>query len=110
MNRYARDPHSRNHWWPLGESSSVVAVTCLHVSVSPAGPKSMRPQRQIWTKDAIIAAIQMRHSQQKPLNAGKLIREDNALYRAGRRHFSNWRNALIAAGLSPEANRGAGKT
>ena len=94
---------------PKKTASRTVAVTCLHVSVSPAGPKSMRPQRQIWTKDAIIAAIQMRHSQQKPLNAGKLIREDNALYRAGRRHFSNWRNALIAAGLSPEANRRAGR-
>jgi hypothetical protein len=94
---------------PKKTASRAVAVTCLRVSISPIGPKSMRPQRRTWTKDAIIAAIQVRHSQQKPLNTGGLKRDDNALYRAARRYFGNWRNALIAAGLSPEVNRRAGK-
>lgn len=87
---------------PNETASRSVAASSPHVSVSPAGQKSMRPPRRIWTKDAIIAAIQMRHSQQKPLNAAKLIREDNALHSAGRRYFGNWRNALIAAGLGSE--------
>ncbi len=94
---------------PKTTAFRTVAVACLHVSISLPGPKFKRPQRQTWTKDAIIAAIQVRHSQQKPLNAVALKRDDNALYRAARRHFSNWRNALIAAGLSPEVNRQAGR-
>jgi hypothetical protein len=85
-----------------------VEVTCLHVSISPTGLKPMRPQRQTWTKDAIIAAIQVRHAQQKPLSVGELKRDDNALYGAARRHFGKWRNALVAAGLSPDVNRRAG--
>jgi hypothetical protein len=60
---------------------------------------------QSWTREAVIAAIQTRLRQQKPMNASALYRDDAALYLAARRCFSNWRNALIAAGLSPDDHR-----
>ncbi|MGD0091465.1 MAG: hypothetical protein ABSE73_16220 [Planctomycetota bacterium] len=58
--------------------------------------------RQPWTREVVVAAIQARLRQQKPLNARALRSEDRALYSAGKRRFSNWSNALLAAGLNPD--------
>jgi hypothetical protein len=84
--------------------------TTGHRNSAPAkapatGARPTPRQTQSWTKEAIIAAIQTRLRQQKPLNASALCRDDAALYPAARRHFSNWNNALIAAGLSPDDHR-----
>jgi hypothetical protein len=58
-----------------------------------------RQHTQSWSREAVILAIQARVSQQKPLNPGVLKRDDYPLYRAGRRYFSKWCNALSAAGV-----------
>ena len=63
--------------------------------------------RQVWTREAVIAAIQTRRRQQKPLNAHAFSREDRGLYRAATRRFSNWSDALLAAGLNPDDYRRA---
>ncbi len=55
-----------------------------------------------WTPEKVVAAIQTRLLQQKPLNAVALQREEMPLYCAARRHFKNWRSALLAAGLCPD--------
>jgi hypothetical protein len=73
------------------------------------GMKPLHRPAQSWTKEAVIAAIQTRLGQQKPMNASTLNREDTALYLAARRHFRNWFNALTAAGLSAEVHRLVGR-
>jgi hypothetical protein len=90
---------------PKTTDFGTVAVTRVQAPVSGTGSKSVQPQRKTWTKDAIIAAIRARRSQQKALNPGETRRDDSALYSAAKRHFGNWRSALIAAGLSPEVRR-----
>jgi hypothetical protein len=84
-------------------------LTHEQTSSSPTNTKSMHRQAHSWTSEAVVAAILVRLRQQKPMNASALSRDDNALYMAARRHFSNWRNALIAAGLNPEAHQLVGK-
>jgi hypothetical protein len=75
----------------------------------PTVNKSMQQQTQIWTRAAIIVAIQARLLLQKPMNASALNRDDSALYLAARRQFSNWHNALIAAGLNPDEHQRVGR-
>jgi hypothetical protein len=58
-----------------------------------------RQHTHSWSREVVITAIQSRVSQQKPLNPGALKQDDYPLYRAGRRYFSKWRNALSAAGV-----------
>jgi hypothetical protein len=66
--------------------------------------------RQPWTKEMVVAAIQCRLRQQKQMNAEAMAREDRALYRAATRRFSNWSDALRAAGLDPsDHQRGPGR-
>jgi hypothetical protein len=64
------------------------------------------PQLKLsWTPEKVVAAIRARLLQQKPLNAVSLQREELPLYCAARRHFRNWRGALLAAGLCPDKHR-----
>jgi len=64
---------------------------------------------QPWTKELIIAAIQARLSEGRPMHSSALMREDNSLFRAARRHLKSWNDALRAAGLDPkEYQRGPG--
>jgi len=69
------------------------------------GARRAPPPRLSWTPEKIVAAIRARHLQQKPLNAVALKREETPLYCAARRHFKNWRSALLAAGLCPDKHR-----
>jgi hypothetical protein len=71
--------------------------------------KGMHRLAPSWTREAVIIAIQTRLQQQKPMNAIALNRDDTALYLAARRHFRNWCNALVAAGLDPDVHRLAGR-
>jgi len=89
--------------------STAAPLTRAKASAVPTGAKSMHQQTQTWTREAVIAAIQTRLLQQKPLNASALNRDDTALYLAARRNFSNWRNALIAAGLNPKVHQRVGR-
>ncbi len=77
---------------------------CIRATTPTTSGERRRPAKS-WTKAAIIAAIKMRLADQKPLFATAIIREDTALYRAARRHFKNWRNALLAADLCPDDHR-----
>jgi hypothetical protein len=93
------------------DPKAVALRTSAHPTRVPARAqaattKPMRRSGQSWTREAVIAAIQTRLQQQKPLNASALSRDDASLYLAAKRRFSNWRNALIAAGLSPDDHRG----
>jgi hypothetical protein len=63
------------------------------------------PLRLSWTPEKVVAAIRARLLQQKPLTAVALQREEMPLYCAARRHFNNWRSALLAAGLCPDKHR-----
>lgn len=54
---------------------------------------------RIWTPEKIILEIQKRFREDKPLNSGDLIKDNNALYVASRVHFGTWRNALIASNI-----------
>lgn len=63
------------------------------------------PLKPSWNPDTVVAAIRARLHQQKPLNAKTMLQEENSLYRAGRRYFKSWRNALLAAGLCPDKHR-----
>jgi hypothetical protein len=93
------------------DPKAVALRTNAHATRVPAraqvtGTEPTHRPAQSWTREAVIAAIQTRLRQQKPLNASALSRDDAALYLAARRRFSNWRNALIAAGLCPNDHRG----
>ena len=75
-------------------------------TASPAtGALRESPPRRSWTPENVVAAIRARLLQQKPLNAVTLQREEMPLYCAARRHFNNWRGALLAAGLCPDRHR-----
>jgi hypothetical protein len=93
----------------LDPKVSVIGTTAPSTRASgmaPAtGTETARRPTQCWSREAIIAAIQVRLRQQKPLHASALYRDDSALYHAARRRFGNWSNALIAAGLSPDDHR-----
>ena len=69
------------------------------------GAEFIHRPRQPWTKEMVIAAIQSRLSQQKSMNAEALARDDRALYRAATRRFTNWSDALRAAGVNPDDHR-----
>jgi hypothetical protein len=72
---------------------------------SVTGARRAPPPRLSWTPEKVVAAIRARHLQQKPLYAVAVQREETPLYCAARRHFKNWRSALLAAGLCPEKHR-----
>ena len=72
---------------------------------SITGARRAPPLKRSWTSETVVAAIRARLLQQKPLNAVALQREEMPLYCAARRHFKNWRGALLAAGLCPDEHR-----
>ena len=76
----------------------------------PRLPQVRTPRRKpahqplrFWTRELVIAAIRTRLREGKRMNAWSVTREDGGLYRAARRYLKNWRNALRASGLDPDA-------
>ena len=55
-----------------------------------------------WTRERIIRDILRREAAGLPLNLGGKQAVESALYQAGSRVFGSWRNAVMAAGISPE--------
>lgn len=62
---------------------------------------SVGPNRRRWTSEEVIRGILARLREEKPMNAIAVRSHDSSLYRAARRRFGCWRNALAAAGLNP---------
>jgi DNA-binding protein H-NS len=62
-------------------------------------------RKQRWNKDRVIASLQLRLAACKRMNGTALAREDASLYDAMRRYFGNWREAMRAAELDPDAYR-----
>lgn len=65
----------------------------------------LRKSRLLWNKELVIAALQARVRDLKPVHPTALAREDSGLYRATRRHHKSWGNAMRAAGLDPAVYR-----
>ena len=55
-----------------------------------------------WNQQRVIAVIQERHRQKKPLTSSAVIRDYAGLFHAGRRYFGQWGKALEAAGITSE--------
>jgi hypothetical protein len=63
----------------------------------------IRPLRLTYAdENAVVAEISRRAREGLTLFVNDLVKEDNALYRASRRYFPDWRAAIRAAGLSPD--------
>lgn len=82
-----------------------VPPTETAAGVTGTGADLVHRPRQPWTKDMVIACIQTRMRQQKPMHGEALAREDHPLYRAAKRRFTNWSEALRAAGINPDDHR-----
>lgn len=61
-----------------------------------------RSPKKVWTRQKVVARIQRRHEQTQPLS---FSHTPPTLVAAGVRHFGSWREALLAAGVSPESVR-----
>lgn len=61
--------------------------------------------RKKWSKEKVIAAIQQRLAEGKPVNYSAVVADDEPLTGAARRHFGTWDNALLAAGVNPTAHK-----
>jgi len=51
------------------------------------------------TPEEVIAQIKARHKRGLPMNAGAVHKENNKLFRYGKRHYGNWEGAMEEAGL-----------
>jgi hypothetical protein len=58
-----------------------------------------------WNKERVIAALQARLREQKPMHSTAIARDDQRLHDAMRRHLRNWTEAMRAAGLDPALYR-----
>ena len=58
-----------------------------------------------WSDEEVLLAIRARLRENKRMNAAAVDEDDGPLYRAAKRRFSSWRNALLAAGLNPDKLR-----
>lgn len=58
-----------------------------------------------WTREKIIREILRRESAGQPLDVGRRDPVECSLYKAAARVFGSWRNAVAAAGISPDKAR-----
>jgi hypothetical protein len=89
-------PHSDRsamHVSPGDTQESVILVG--ENSLAPLGP------RQCWSRETVCQAILVRLREHRPMNASAVCADDKSLYRASRKRFGSWRDALRAAGLNP---------
>lgn len=63
------------------------------------------PAYTVWSKERVVARIQERVRENKPVNAYAVTREFPKLYAAGIRHLGSWEAAIRAAGLDPSVSR-----
>ena len=55
-----------------------------------------------WTREQIVREILRREAQALPLTPGSEEGVESSLYQAAARVFGSWRNAVMAAGISPQ--------
>lgn len=67
-----------------------------HAKKKPVAKSSPYP-----SDESVLNAIRTRINERRPNSAMPVYRENLPLYRAARRLFGSWRNALAAAGLDP---------
>lgn len=70
--------------------------------VSEATPAA---HKRKWDRQRVIAGIQSRRQEGKPMRYKAVHRDNDPLVCAARRYFGSWVNAMTAAGLSPERRR-----
>ncbi len=58
-----------------------------------------------WSRERIIREILRRENSGRSLDLGGADRVPSSLYQAASRVFGSWRNAVVAAGISPEKAR-----
>ncbi len=63
----------------------------------PSSIMSPGTQRQQWSAERVIEAIQVRHRSRLPVNVQAVQSDDSRLVAAGRRLFGSWTAALVAA-------------
>jgi hypothetical protein len=61
-----------------------------------------------WSNEGVLEAILARLREQKRMNSTAVCKDDNSLYRAAKRRYGGWHNALLAAGLNPDECRADG--
>jgi hypothetical protein len=88
-----------------GLDANFASVSRVPSPPEVAGPDTVHKPGQPWTNQRIVAAIHARLRLQKPMNSYALYKQDRGLHHAAKRHYGNWRNALLAAGLNPEDHR-----
>ncbi len=81
--------HRHFHAW----SDALVAAGLLREDEKP------RPKMR-WSKERVMERIKARYDRGLPMT--NIGRDDMALALAARKHFRNWRSALVAAGLGSE--------
>jgi hypothetical protein len=59
-------------------------------------------QNTKWNKERIIDKIKILHFNNKPINSNYIKKYHDSLYWATRRHFGNWKNAVISSGIEYE--------
>lgn len=105
----------------FGSWKAAVAAAGLDPALASAPPKRHEPARlakppaerpkppsiakEPWSKERIVARLQARLRDGKPMHSAAIAREDNTLYQAFRRHLGSWDQAMRAAGLDPDAHR-----
>jgi hypothetical protein len=52
-----------------------------------------------WNKEKIIKEIKKLHINNQPINSNYIKKYQDSLYWATRRHFGNWKNAVISSGI-----------
>ncbi len=72
----------------------------------PSSIMSSGSQRQQWSVERVIEAIQARYRSSLPVNAQAVQSDDSRLLAAGRRLFGSWSAALVAAQVPIPRRRG----
>jgi hypothetical protein len=62
-------------------------------------PKAVHRPGTHWSEREVLETVVQRFRDSKPIRATAVYTEERPLYRAALKHFGNWRNTLLAAGL-----------
>ena len=92
----------RDHWLYM---AALQYFGSWYKALLAAGIVQKRPRaatNRKWDRQTILAAIEARHQECKPMHYAGVQEDDNRLLDAARRYFGSWDNALTAAGVESE--------